>query len=378
MTYISQVPFRRPTNCTRTMAPRPPKPQAGTAADKWQVLRDLATGRAALGLSDRDLAVLQALLSFHPPQMLDAGSDLVVFPSNASICDRLNGMPCSTMRRHLARLVDTGVLVRRDSPNGKRYVRRYGGDRVAYGFDLSPLLARAGEFAMLAEQARDEADRIKALRERISLMRRDLAAFVELGRFHAPDRANWDALSDLAILTARTLRRKLDLPALEKLEETLIAAIEPIAPSADPIETEEPSTSDTRIEQHQHKTDKDSFVKKEPPVPLPPQSDGISLHDVLDRCREIQVYAPDPIRTWDGFIRVAETLAPMTGIAPQVWEEAKLRLGVKEASVALAIMLERYRDVRSPSAYMRALGLKALAGTYRPTRMPRPCETRAA
>ena len=160
MTYISQVPFRRPTNCTRTMAPRPPKPQAGTTADKWQVLRDLAAGRAALGLSDRDLAVLQALLSFHPPQMLDAGSDLVVFPSNASICDRLNGMPCSTMRRHLARLVDTGVLIRRDSPNGKRYVRRYGGDRVAYGFDLSPLLARAGEFAMLAEQARDEADRI--------------------------------------------------------------------------------------------------------------------------------------------------------------------------------------------------------------------------
>ncbi|GGE51455.1 replication initiation protein [Primorskyibacter flagellatus] len=378
MTYIPQVPFRRPTNCARTMAPRTPKPQAGTTADKWQVLRDLVTGRAALGLSDRDLAVLQALLSFHPPQMLDAGSDLVVFPSNASICDRLNGMPCSTMRRHLARLVDAGVLIRRDSPNGKRYARRYGGNRVAYGFDLSALLARAGEFAMLADQAREEADRIRALRERVSLMRRDLAAYVEDGRLHAPDRANWDALSDLAILTARALRRKLDLPALERMEEALIAAIEPMIPCAGPVETEELSTSDAPIEQHQHKTDIDSFVKKEPPVPLAPNSDGISLHDVLDRCSEIQVYAPEPIRTWEGLFRAAETIAPMTGIALPVWEEAKLRLGVREASIALAIMLERYREVRSPSAYMRALGLKALAGTYRPARISYPSEKHAA
>lgn len=45
---------------------------------------------------------------------------MIVFPSNKAICARLNGTPCSKMRRHLSRLVEAGLLMRRDSPNGKR------------------------------------------------------------------------------------------------------------------------------------------------------------------------------------------------------------------------------------------------------------------
>ncbi len=55
------------------------------------------------------------------------------------------GMPASTLRRHLAVLVDAGLIVRRDSPNGKRYARknRAGAIELAFGFDLSPLVVRS-------------------------------------------------------------------------------------------------------------------------------------------------------------------------------------------------------------------------------------------
>ena len=121
--------------------------------DKWEALRALGVARKRYGLSDRELSVLQALISFHPGRTLDPrGGPLVVYPSNRTICERLNGMPCSTMRRHLARLVAVGLIIRRDSPNGKRYSRRYAGEKIAFGFDLTPLAARFQEFSDAARR----------------------------------------------------------------------------------------------------------------------------------------------------------------------------------------------------------------------------------
>ena len=66
-------------------------------------------------------------------------------PRHATLSDRAHGMPESTLRRHLAALVRAGIILRHDSPNGKRYARRGEGGEItdAYGFDLTPLVARA-------------------------------------------------------------------------------------------------------------------------------------------------------------------------------------------------------------------------------------------
>src|SRR5208337_2181144 len=121
---------------------RPPD----AAAHKWNVYRDLCAARSRLGLTERSLALLNGLLSFHPETVL-TGNNLVVFPSNEQLSLRAHGMPPSTMRRHLAVLVDAGVIIRRDSPNGKRYARkgRGGGIDHAFGFDLAPMITRAAE-----------------------------------------------------------------------------------------------------------------------------------------------------------------------------------------------------------------------------------------
>ena len=132
---------------------------------KWHVFRDIKEARLALGATDRALAILDALLSFHPETAFYGDSALVVWPSNEQLIGRANGMSPATLRRHLANLVECGIIIRRDSPNGKRYARKGQGGEVeqAYGFDLSPIVARAAEFKALAEAMRAEKKKILAV-----------------------------------------------------------------------------------------------------------------------------------------------------------------------------------------------------------------------
>ena len=147
MTYQPITPFRRAVDVAVVeQALRAEEAVPQLQISKWDILRDLTEARHVYQLSDRALAVLQALLSFHPETELNSdGRNLVVFPSNAALCARLGGMACSTMRRHLADLVRAGVVGRRDSPNGKRFARFGGAEVQAFGFDLTPLLAQAEE-----------------------------------------------------------------------------------------------------------------------------------------------------------------------------------------------------------------------------------------
>ena len=92
-------------------------------------------------------------------------------------------MAPATLRRHLAALVDCGLVIRRDSPNGKRFARKGRGGIVemAFGFELSPLVARAEEFEAWAEDVQAEERALRLVRERITLCRRDIAKMIATG-----------------------------------------------------------------------------------------------------------------------------------------------------------------------------------------------------
>src|ERR1700712_4458143 len=144
--------------------------QPGQAIDKWKLFRALCEAKPLLGVTDRALAVLNALLSFYPGNELSKENGLIVFPSNAQLSIRAHGIAPATLRRHLAGLVVAGLLIRKDSPNGKRFARRGGEGEVeqAYGFNISPLIARAGEIQALASQVSIERETLKATKERLS------------------------------------------------------------------------------------------------------------------------------------------------------------------------------------------------------------------
>lgn len=54
------------------------KPDA--VAHKWQVFQDLHEARELLGATDRALAILNALLTFHPEIALTGGVELIHHP----------------------------------------------------------------------------------------------------------------------------------------------------------------------------------------------------------------------------------------------------------------------------------------------------------
>lgn len=396
MDYTPVTPFRQTIDAAilkhqaATQEDLPP-----TGANKWEVLRELAAARVAFGLSDRDLTVLQALVSFHQATILGGNdSELIVHPSNKAICERLNGMPCSTMRRHLSNLVQTGFVVRRDSPNGKRYARRYGDEKVAFGFDLSPLVLRFQEVCEAAEAVRAAEERYKRLRATVSLMRRDLAGLAEYGSSLRPELGLWDQFSDLAVLAARDLRRKLEMADLKQIEKALGAALDQARDLLGDGNTENMSTNDAISEQHHQNSNKDLYdfdprfeKARDPGNALeranvgvhvdrredegdPPQEPedqlmpNIPLGLVLASCQEFKSYAEQPVRHWHDLVRVADIVRPMMGISPSAWDEAKRYMGPEEASVVVVAMLERFGDIRSPGGYLRSLSAKAAIGEF--------------
>jgi hypothetical protein len=153
----------------------------GARADKWKLYRALCEARERLGVTDRALAILNALLSFYPKNELAAEDTMIVFPSNAQLSIRAHGMAEQTIRRHLASLIEAGLLTRRDSANGKRFVRRDREGQIdeAFGFSLAPLLARAEEIERLAAEVEAERLHLQRLKERLTICRRDVSKLIE-------------------------------------------------------------------------------------------------------------------------------------------------------------------------------------------------------
>lgn len=340
---------------------------AGRSCDKWEVLRDLNIARGAFNVSDRDLSVLNALLSFHPTTTLDPDEPLIVFPSNRKLAERAHGMAESTLRRHLGALVRAGLIHRHDSPNGKRYVRRgqHGEIAIAFGFDLAPLVAQAEEIAAIADAMRVAAMRLQLTRERTSLRLRDAAKLLELVEEQGRARP-----SDVEVLAEarRAVRRKSSQEELEAIEADLAAVSDHLKTLLTPLETEKMNGSDNHTERHHHNSKPDisdiepSLKKAEEDRSLPP----IPLALVAKACPEIALYASDYIRSWRDLRTASAFVRGMLGISENAWLDACETMGTDVAAIVVACILQRFDAIRSPGGYLRALTEKAGQGAFSP------------
>lgn len=350
-----------------------------TAVHKWHVLNAIRDAMTALGVSDRTLAVLSALLTFHPETTLKGEGDITVFPSNETLAQRACGMGESTLRRHLAALVDRGLIIRRDSPNGKRYARRGQGGVIekAFGFDLTPLVARAGEFERLAEAARAERRAVELARERISLCRRDIEKMIATGREEGAP-GDWDGFQAAYDRRAVPIRRRAALaeldPVAEELEKladqilnTLEAHARNIKTSGNARQDErhiQNSNTHTKIEsEHGLPISQGAIIELQTETPKPPQR-SYPLGMVLEACPDIADYARDGISSWRDFIATAVMVRPLLGISPSAWEEARDALGPEDAAVLVAAILQRASMITSAGGYLRNLTQKARAGAF--------------
>ncbi|NRQ18905.1 plasmid replication protein RepC [Ensifer sesbaniae] len=352
----------------------------GKTVDKWKVFRDACEARAVLGIQDRALAVLDALLTFYPESELSEERGLVVFPSNEQLSVRAHGIAGTTLRRHLVALVEAGLIQRKDSANGKRYARKdnSGAIEEAFGFSLAPLLARAEELAHAAQKLAAERRRFRAAKEALSICRRDvrklLTAAIEEGAA-----GDWGRIEAMFLeLTGRIPRTPTVadiepiLDEMQMLRDEIINRLE--------IQENSENTDSNAVQNERHIQNsntesihelepcsrKEQGAKQSPDIrPMREPIKAFPLGMVLQACPEIRDYGPNgTIESWRDLMSAAIVVRSMLGVSPSAYQEACEALGAENAAAVMACILERAGHINSAGGYLRDLTRKAERGEF--------------
>ncbi|MGO6993826.1 plasmid replication protein RepC [Rhizobium johnstonii] len=384
--------------------------EPGMKRSKWKLFRAICEARPALGVSDRALTVLDALLTFYPDDEISEEKGLIVFPSNAQLSLRARGMTPATLRRHLAVLVEAGLILRKDSPNGKRYARRdrAGAIGEAFGFSVAPLLARAVEIETLAAQAVADRELLRVTRERLTLCRRDISKLIAAALEEGVS-GDWEGISAMfRALLARIPRVATAEDLAPLLDEMRLLRAEVVNMLERRLRTKKIDANESQIEHHKQNSNPDSTYELEPSFetkqgekaaadndPNAGPSDerrlkqqkpsgGMSnraegaadpgagpglksfpLGLVLQACPSILDYGPGgSIGNWRDLMSAAVVVRSMLGVSPSAYEEACSGMGPENAATVIACILERGGHINSPGGYLRDLTRRTERGEF--------------
>ena len=382
--HVSTTPFgRRPVSLgqiSSQMSAKAVEPSAN--ANKWHVFQNIREVRELLGATDRSLAILNALLTFHPETTFTGDAELIVWPSNEQLAARANGMPATTLRRHIAVLVDCGLVIRRDSPNGKRFARKGRGGEIeqAYGFDLSPIVARAEEFKDMAETMQAEKKAFRVAKERLTLLRRDIVKLIDAGiEERVP--GNWGRVQQ----TYQSIMNRLPRSAPRQLVDDICIDLHALYTEIRDVlesfaKTQIPVSNESHSGRHIQNSKPDSISesehsigKKEEAGSTVEETDNVRslpkrelpLGIVLDACPGVRELAQGgEIRHWRDFRAATELARPMLGISPSAWRDACEVLGEQHAAITLAAIYQRANQIGSAGGYLRSLTDRAPEGKF--------------
>jgi len=351
-----------------------------TSADKWKLFRALCEAKPRFGINERALSVLNALLSFYPEGTLSEENGLVVFPSNTQLSLRAHGMAEATLRRHIAALVDAGLIIRNDSPNGKRYARKDGNGAIdkAFGFSLAPLLSRSVEIFQLAAEVQAERLHLRRLRERLTLCSRDIGKLIEVALEEGTS-GNWGAIQthhrSLAVGVSRSATSEIVATVLDEMEmlrEEILNLLEVH------MKKSNPSGNADQSERHIQNSNTESIYELEPSSrkeqgEKPGETServrepikAFPLGMVLTACPEISMYGPGgAIGSWRDLMSAAVVVRSMLGVSPSAYEKACEVLGPENAAAIMACILERGGQINSAGGYLRDLTRRAERGEF--------------
>ncbi|MDF3416690.1 replication protein C [Sulfitobacter sp. M57] len=379
---------------------------------------------AAIGLKSQDLLLLDTFGAVTQTQDWEQGRRPIVWPSNNFLMEQ-TGFSLTTLRCHIRRLCEAGVIWMKDSSNGKRFGARDRDGYIveAYGFDLAPLAARAEEFEALHAQLQEQRQFCKSLRNSITVTRRVIRAKIEKALENGL-RGPWRDLHDefgllLERLPKRTTgpERLLDLVNWFKaLQHRVEAAFEDAFdwPERSDAESAVPQddTTDNNVvsicintapmgaknSTHILTTNQPNpvistrFEKKHaaggvpeyPPEERVDSDEGVNLEgewSTQTRKRRSDIDVPmlmatcpefgemargleGYIRDWNGVHRAAAKIRPMVGISEHAWNVAQRALGPEVAAAAIALIYDKHSagEVSSPGGYLRGMIQKAQTG----------------
>ena len=274
------------------------------------------------------------------------------------------------------------MIIRRDSPNGKRFARRSRAGEVeqAYGFDLSPIIARAEEFRDLAETVQKEKKAFRVARERLTLLRRDIVKMIDTGIEEGVP-GNWgrvlQAYQTIIATLPRTAPRQLFEDICGQLAE-LHAEISDVLESF--TKTQNSNANESHSERHIQNSNPESKFESEQRFREKNEAGGnaaetdnvrslpkrdLPLSIVLDACPNLlEIVQSGEIRHWRDLLAAAELGRTMLGISRSAWQDAQGVMGEVQAAIALAAIYQRSDQINSAGGYLRSLTDKAREGKF--------------
>jgi len=374
---------------------------------------------AAIGLKSQDLLLLDTFGAVTQAQDWEEGRRPIVWASNHFLMEQ-TGFSLATLRRYMRRLCEVGVISMKDSPNGKRWGRRDEDGVIveAYGFDLSPLAARAGEFEALYAHLQAERSACASLRNAITVTRRMIRAKIEKA-LEAGLRGPWRALeATFSGLLEGLPRRSERAEGLENylsrikallssVEEAFEAAFDwPDRSDAEATckTTSSENMTPTSLENETHilTTNKPNPVKsnhfetkhaagvaREGQGTEPTQraedvdldinwsthgrnggakrGSDVDIPMLMASCPHFADMARATggyLRNWNDVHRAAANLRPIVGISEDAWNVANRVLGPAVAAASIALILDKSTtgEIKSPGGYLRGLVERAQVG----------------
>ncbi|MGH7105093.1 MAG: plasmid replication protein RepC, partial [Acetobacteraceae bacterium] len=275
---------------------------------------------------------------------------------------------------------------------GRRYGRRDAQGRIveAYGFDLSPLALRYGEFVRIAAEAAAERARMGKLRRRCTLARKGIAQAIDELGVQGEDPGALDRLiretaelvkaakgctrSDELALAVKALERRRD-----EAEALLRQLVKPVDWSPMGVENEPHSTvttlKDNNINHTVTASEESSPAETSPQEPPNsskqqhgrlPEALQITPAVLVELAPRLTPYVPARLDevTWPAVAEAALWLSGEMGINRTLWAHACQRMGRDHAAVALAVVSTKAPGhfTRNPGGYFAGMVKRFEAG----------------
>ncbi|WP_226627828.1 helix-turn-helix domain-containing protein [Alloyangia pacifica] len=377
-------------NCVQSMGPvfRPIR--------RWSLFDLVKASAEALALNPGDLTALRAMLTFLP--LKDGNGTevpathemlLICYASNASICERTEGMDESNLRRHIRKLVDRGLVRRKDSATGKRFPLKSAGVVVdAFGIDLRPLFQAAEHLQGIATKIREEDQLRRNLRsEAFSLRRRlldlempfdastqsflnGLTNFLRRKSTTVPQiaaardrllnllKAPCPARQDHATSKTCGLHAGNTRPVVEHLNKTECSGT---MPRKDDAKTGDLPASDGRITRQ---VESQTLRKKHTQLRKAKNSPGVTYADLLRRNPHAASFLPEAEPSDVGLVEALYGLGVSLGIKNAPYTVILQRLGLHRLVDIFDQMITRVETISNPQRYFEVAIVQSMPAGY--------------
>lgn len=342
--------------------------------------------RVGLGLGTPALETLKHLIGYTRPDDWKDGRTPLAWPSNYTLAE-LAGVTESGIKARLRQLRSLGLVMPRDSAQGRRTGRRDDAGVIskAFGLDLSPLRIRYAELRALADAQTAQSRLFREGRQEIGRVRRMVGQALAQAADLRLTGTHWIALQDgiervAAIAAAARAARDSDayqaaLDQLPEVEEQISDTLDRFmfyddldgsgSKSAPSIHIQ---TTPDSIENVQAERGCSSISRGHAPLeaklPASPSNSTFKARplELVEMFPTTAMYVKTERPGWADLHHAASRLRHDLGIRTGTWVDALDKLGPDGASVAIMITAERQarNEIRQTAgAYFAGMVVKA-------------------